>query len=228
MFVELISKSLLFVSTLFPLIMENHNINREAQLEAEIARLKRFAVSREAYIEEIKALEEKNRQNQVRFKTIFEKSTLGNKILGPDLSILEVNKALISMLGYTDKQDLLNRKVIEFAHPDSVDHWRELQLKLWKESITSFSLDTCLVRKDKSLVWCHVTSILFQDEGRTLGYTILEDITERKILEDKAKRLYQAQLLLCHDRVYQYLIHFVTRYRILGLLVQELHQAGAY
>ena len=176
--------------------MEKSNLSREAQLELEIERLKKEVASCEAYVEKIKALEEQHAQSQVRFKTIFEQSQLGNKILGPDLSILEVNNAFINLLGYSDKNDIINRKVIEFAHPDFVEHWHELQLKLWTEKIPSFSLDTCLVRKNKTIIWCHVTSILFQDGGRTMGYTILEDITERKILENKAKRLYEAQELV--------------------------------
>ena len=33
--------------------------------------------------------------------------------------------------------------------------------------------------KDGSVIWCQVTSILFRDNGETLGYTIIEDITEQ-------------------------------------------------
>ncbi|WP_224994234.1 PAS domain-containing sensor histidine kinase [Cesiribacter sp. SM1] len=176
--------------------MEASNPDRERQLELEIQKLKKEISSCKALVEKNKVLEEKHTQSQIRFKTIFEQSQLGNKILGPDLKILEVNDAFIALLGYADKNALINRRVIEFAHPDFVQHWHALQVKLWEEKIPSFSLDTCLVRKDKSIVWCHVTSILFEDDERTLGYTILEDITERKILENRAKRLYEAQELV--------------------------------
>ncbi|AHM58710.1 sensor histidine kinase of a two component response regulator [Flammeovirgaceae bacterium 311] len=176
--------------------MEESNLNREAQLESEIKRLKNEISSCKALVEKNKLLEEKHTQSQIRFKTIFDRSQLGNKILGPDLKILEVNDAFIALLGFADKNDIINRKVIEFAHPDYVQHWHDLQEKLWEEKIPSFSLDTCLVRKDKMIIWCHVTSILFEDEGRTFGYTILEDINERKFLENKAKRLYEAQELV--------------------------------
>ena len=54
-----------------------------------------------------------------------------------------------------------------------------LQKQLWKEATPSFSLETVLIRKDGSLIWCQVTSILFPDQGETLGYTIIEDITEK-------------------------------------------------
>jgi two-component system sensor histidine kinase VicK len=43
-----------------------------------------------------------------------------------------------------------------------------------------------------------VTSVLFPDEGAELGYTILEDISERKGLENKLKRLYDAQETILH------------------------------
>ena len=176
--------------------MKDNNLDREAQLALEIEKLKNEVSSCKAIIEKNKILEEKHAQSQLRFKTIFERSQLGNKILGPDLKILEVNDAFIALLGYEDKNDIINRKVIEFSHPDFVEQWHALQVKLWEEKIPSFSLDTCLVRKDKSTFWCHVTSIIFEDEGRNLGYTILEDINERKSLEKKAKRLYEAQELV--------------------------------
>jgi two-component system sensor histidine kinase VicK len=48
------------------------------------------------------------------------------------------------------------------------------------------------------MFWCAVTSILFEDDGDTFGYTILEDISERKAVEEKLKRLYDSQEMLIH------------------------------
>jgi two-component system sensor histidine kinase VicK len=39
---------------------------------------------------------------------------------------------------------------------------------------------------------------LFQDEGKTLGYTILEDITERKLGEERLQKLYDSQEIVIH------------------------------
>ncbi|WP_461450412.1 PAS domain S-box protein [Mucilaginibacter sp.] len=49
------------------------------------------------------------------------------------------------------------------------------------KGLTSFSLETCFRKKDGTIIWCQVTSILFPDSGETLGYTIIEDITESVI-----------------------------------------------
>lgn len=163
------------------------------QLELKIKQLQTQLLKCEKLSEKNKILEERHNRSQLRFKTIFERSQLGNKILGKDLSILEVNDAFIHLLGFENAKDIINRKVIEFAHPDFIKPWHDLQVALWEEKIPTFSLDTCLVKKDGTVIWCHVTSILFEDEDQTLGYTILENINERKVLELKAERLYNAQ-----------------------------------
>lgn len=47
----------------------------------------------------------------------------------------------------------------------------------------SFSFDTCLIKKDGQEAWISITSILIEDDGKILGYTILNDVSERKKLE---------------------------------------------
>jgi two-component system sensor histidine kinase VicK len=61
-----------------------------------------------------------------------------------------------------------------------------------------FSLETRLVRCDGSSFWCQVTSMRFPDNGEELGFTQLEDISERKALELSLKRLYDAQETIVH------------------------------
>jgi two-component system sensor histidine kinase VicK len=36
-------------------------------------------------------------ESQLRFTTIFENSRLGNKIIGPDLKILQVNASMVAL-----------------------------------------------------------------------------------------------------------------------------------
>jgi two-component system sensor histidine kinase VicK len=136
-------------------------------------------------------------ESQHRFRTIFEQSTFGNKIISSDLAITEVNMALEEMLGYS-KEELVGTKILDYSHPDYKNSWYKLQESLWKKQLPSFHIETCLVRKDGSTLSCSVTSILFKDKGRTLGYTILEDITERKSAEGKLQKLYDSQEIILH------------------------------
>ncbi|MFC7671295.1 PAS domain-containing protein [Hymenobacter humi] len=132
-------------------------------------------------------------QSQVRFRTVFENAPLGQKIITPDLTIRQANPAVVKMLGCAGVDDLVGRKIIEFAHPEHRADWQDLQERLWTHKMPSFTLETCMLRTDGSSFWCKVHSVLFPDDDGELGYTILEDISDRKNLESKLKRVYDAQ-----------------------------------
>ncbi len=118
-------------------------------------------------------------ESRTIFKTIFESSRLGNKIINRDLTIIEANMALITLLGFSSKRDLVGKKITDYAPDHRRSDWVILQDKLWQNTTPFFSLETCLVKADGTIIWCHVTSILFIDNGETLGYTIIEDVTEQ-------------------------------------------------
>jgi PAS domain S-box-containing protein len=120
-----------------------------------------------------------------RYTTVFELSRLGNKIIDPDLKILQANQSLVTMLGYEKKEDIIGTRIFDYAPKDRRQDWAFLQQKLWASLTPSFSLETCLLKKDGTLIWCQVTSILIPENGRRLGYTILEDITEQHNLRLK-------------------------------------------
>jgi PAS domain S-box-containing protein len=114
-----------------------------------------------------------------RFRTIFESSRLANKIISPDLTILQVNQAFVDLLGYDTKEEIVGTHILDYSPLADHEQWRELQRTLWHKETPFFSLETCLIKKDRSLIWCQVTSIVFPDKVGLLGYTIIEDITER-------------------------------------------------
>jgi PAS domain S-box-containing protein len=133
-------------------------------------------------IETLKRENLEYQESQTRFKTVFENSKLGNKIISPELKILQVNPAMVALLGYDNKEDIIGSKILDYAPDHCHKDWKVLQEKLWQKSMPSFSLETCLLRKDGTLIWCQVTSILFTDNGETLGYTIIENVTEKHLL----------------------------------------------
>lgn len=118
--------------------------------------------------------------SQIRFHTVFETSRLGNKIITPDLKIVDVNPALLTLLGYDTKDELIGTRILDFSPVEHHQHWQMLQLNLWNRSSPSFTLETCLRRKDGSLIWCNVNSTLFEDNGQTFGFTIIENITVKR------------------------------------------------
>ena len=136
-------------------------------------------------------------EQQARFRAVFENSPFGQKIISPDLTIRQVNRAALALLDCTE-EELVGHKIQEFAHPAHRDDWAFLQERLWAHKLPSFSLETCLVRRDGSSFWCQVTSIRFPDGTGEMGYTQLENISKRKALELALKRLYDAQETILH------------------------------
>ena len=125
----------------------------------------------------------KYQNSQTRFKTIFEHSRLGNKVITSDLKIIQVNAAMVKLLGYKNKEDIIGKQILDFSPKENHKHWQTLQDKLWKKSTPSFGLETTLIKKDGTIIWCQITSILFPDQGESLGYTIIEDITDKHLLQ---------------------------------------------
>ena len=121
------------------------------------------------------------RKNEIRFETIFETSRLGNKIFNGDMEIVQVNPAMVALLGFSSKDDLIGTHIIDYAPLGYQDHWDLLKEELWQKLSPYFIFETCLERKDGSIIWCKIISTLFKDKGETLGYTIIEDITEQHI-----------------------------------------------
>jgi two-component system sensor histidine kinase VicK len=137
-------------------------------------------------------------EQQVRFHTVFQNSPLGQKIIAPDLTILQANPALVAMLGCTHAGQVEGRRILDFAHPDYRTSWQHLQEELWAHKLPYFTFETCLLRLNGSSCWCQVHSILFPDQGHYLGYTTLIDTTAHKELQDSLRRLYDAQETILH------------------------------
>src|SRR3989449_1818844 len=129
------------------------------------------------------------RKNEARFTELFESLQEGIYITTPDGAILDVNPALVRMLGYDSKEDVLKRQVPEIF----VDR---TELKIVKDQIEHQPMiqgrEITLIRKDGTSIVCLNTATAVRDNG---GHVVryqgaLMDITERREME---RRLHQQQ-----------------------------------
>jgi PAS domain S-box-containing protein len=123
-----------------------------------------------------------------KFNTVFELTSAASKIINSDLTILKVNKALTELLGY-NAEEIQGTKILQYACPEYKQHWHDLQEALWARKLPFFKLDACLFRKDGSIAWVNVTTILFKDKEVTYGFTVLDDITAKKDFEESERQL---------------------------------------
>ncbi|HKV63500.1 MAG TPA: PAS domain S-box protein [Candidatus Acidoferrum sp.] len=129
------------------------------------------------------------RKNEARFTELFESLQEGIYITTPDGAILDVNPALVRMLGYDAKEEVLKRQVPEIfvgrAERKSIKDQVERQPMIQGQEIT-------LIRKDGTSIVCLNTAAAVRDNsGRVVRYQgALMDITERREME---RRLHQQQ-----------------------------------
>src|SRR2546422_9252070 len=129
------------------------------------------------------------RKNEARFTELFESLQEGIYIVTPEGSILDANPALVRMLGYDSKDDLLKREVAEIFVDQS-------ERKLVKEQVEHQSMlqgrEISLIRKDGTSIVCLNTAAAVRDNaGHIVRYQgAVMDITERREME---RRLHQQQ-----------------------------------
>ena len=129
------------------------------------------------------------RRSEARFTELFETLQEGIYIVTPDDKILEVNPALVNMLGFDSKEELLGKKVSEvFVDQEQ----RSILTREVNREPTPQGREITLRRKDGQPLICLNTSSAVRDTGgKIVRYQgALADITERRSIE---KRLYQQQ-----------------------------------
>ena len=129
------------------------------------------------------------RKNEARFTELFESLQEGIYITTPEGSILEVNPALVRMLGYDSKEELLKRQVAEIF----VDAAERKNILEQIEHQSAFQgREITLIRKDGTSIVCLNTAAAVRDNsGQVVRYQgALMDITERREME---RRLHQQQ-----------------------------------
>ena len=122
------------------------------------------------------------RKNEARFTELFETLQEGIYITTPDGSIVDANPALVHMLGYESKEELLSRSVADII-VDRAE--RQSLVKEVERQPTPQTRELTLTRKDGSPIVCLNTSSAVRDTaGRVIRYqgSVL-DVTARREME---------------------------------------------
>src|SRR5215831_10843990 len=131
----------------------------------------------------------KLRRSEARFTELFETLQEGIYIVTPEDKILEVNPALVNMLGYRSKEELLSKKVTDIF-VDEIQ--RTAVAREVSREASPQGREITLRRKDGRPVYCLNTASAVRDtNGRVVRFQgALVDITERRAIE---KQLHQQQ-----------------------------------
>jgi PAS domain S-box-containing protein len=141
------------------------------------------------------------RESERRFQTTFEQAAIGMAIVGPDGKMIQVNRRLCAMVGYT-ADELLTLRFQDLTHPDDLAADLGPHRALRSGELASYSRRKRYIRKNGDIVWIKLAVATVRDEaGHKLDYFVsaFEDITEAKRSEaalqeseEKFRRLFDS------------------------------------
>src|SRR5262245_41051757 len=137
------------------------------------------------------------RESEQRFRAMFENAGIGLAMLTPAGGFVDCNEKLCQLVGYT-RDELIGQSAAGLLSPDEVAEANERVRALIAGQIGPYSFDRRIHRKDGTDVWINMTfSVMSRDAAGapTSILGILQDVTERKILEkNRAKEDFLANV----------------------------------
>jgi PAS domain S-box-containing protein len=130
------------------------------------------------------------RTSEERFRSIFEQAGIGIVLADADGRFLVTNPVMQRFLGYS-AQELEGMRFTEITYPEDVDR----DLGLFRELIEGrrdfYQIEKRYVRSDDAVVWGRLTGSIIRDPAGAYASAVgmVEDITERKALEEERTRL---------------------------------------
>jgi PAS domain S-box-containing protein len=131
-----------------------------------------------------KRAEETLRENEAKFRSLFEWAGIGIALLDLDGRILETNPAFRRMLGYGEKEYPVLRSE-NYTHPEDIPAERRLSKELLEGRRDSFHLEKRYIRCDGDVFWGRMTASLVRGPEGNSRFIIrmVEDITAQKKAE---------------------------------------------
>jgi diguanylate cyclase (GGDEF)-like protein/PAS domain S-box-containing protein len=134
-----------------------------------------------------------SRRGAQRFQAVFDTSPVAIALLSEDTRFASVNAAFCAFLA-RPASDLVGHMPSEFMHPDDVIPTRLLSLEETRNEQArpgedGFAMESRYLLPDGSIAWGRLhLAALDNDDGPSLVIAQVEDITERKRVEDRLVR----------------------------------------
>ena len=143
-----------------------------------------------ADITERNKVEERLRESEARFRTLFERAAIGITLVSMNGRVIESNQAFQRMLGYSE-EELQGMVITEFTHADDA----ERDVKFLRDAAAggreTYQREKRYRRKNGGLIWANLTASLVRNTANEPAFLIgmVEDISERKRIEEEVRRL---------------------------------------
>jgi PAS domain S-box-containing protein len=160
-----------------------YNLSGEPIFDKEGSLILAVAIIRD--ITDRKEAENKLKESEARFRSIFQLSPIGFSSVDPETGkYLIVNDKFVNITGYS-REELSNMSLRDITHPEDLENdWQKFQ-RMSKGEIAEYSNEKRYVRKNGEIIWVKVTARILHENKhqvkRTIG--VIQDITAQKNAE---------------------------------------------
>jgi PAS domain S-box-containing protein len=138
-------------------------------------------------ISDRKRAEEELRRSEQKYRQLFENATYGMFWSRPDGTLLNVNPAMVAMLGYSSRDELLKRNLSSDIYED--ESTRRAILESYGSSEKAEGVEAKWLRKDGKTIVVRISGNIIRENGSIDHYEVIaEDITERRSLEEQLRQ----------------------------------------
>ena len=125
------------------------------------------------------------RESENSYRAVVENAAEGIVVV-QDQMFQFVNPALVSMMGYSEKE-LLTRPFIEFVHPDHKEWAIGIHIKRLKGEKVPPVYELKILDKKGNTIWVENNGVLIECRDKPATLNFLRDVTERKKAEQAQK-----------------------------------------
>ena len=132
--------------------------------------------------------EEELRRSEQKYRQLFENATYGMFWSKPDGTLLDVNPAMVAMLGYSSRNELLKQNLKSDIYEDELS--RRAILESYGPSERVEGVEAKWQRKDGKTIVVRISGNLIRAENGSIDHyeVIAEDITEQRSLENQFRQ----------------------------------------
>lgn len=156
---------------------------RAAALEAQTEKL-------EAALMEAKRMEQELVESEVRYRALVELSPVAI-VVEVDGAMRYINTAVLKLLGAEEREALLGRSIYEFLHPASREECEGRINEIVRQGGRTEGIEGQFVRADGGVVHVEMGCACVIYEGEVGVQLAIQDVTERKHLEQELRMLSQ-------------------------------------
>jgi PAS domain S-box-containing protein len=137
-----------------------------------------------------KRSEEALRRSDAEFRIIFENAAIGMVLVDPSGGPLRSNRALQTMLGYSD-EELTAVTFVHLTHPEDIALDSSLFRDVVDGKLDRYQIKKRYIRRNGDVRWARLTVSALRKEDGSLQYCVamVEDITSQELAEQSIREL---------------------------------------